>query len=177
MTSPTFPPMPFPPFFSSVKSTFQDWEKYLQTKPEHYVNVVAFKIVMLAHTESVYGYGYLINPMPGDTLLGEVRVMDEDMSFNPELGWQGGDHFGAPPAKKVAVTAKLATVNGHDQITLDLGTPPSFQYHAALTAVMGKDPTISAALMLTGDRVGTTGGKVLSTFSKESWEKTHWPPQ
>lgn len=173
-TLPTLPLGPFPPgLLDPVKIAFNDWKSYIQTPPGEFVNVVAFKLILLAHRESVFGYGYLFTVAAADTLTGELRVTDEDMSFNPENGWQGGDHFGSPAPKKVPVTAKLvAGANGHDQIALDLGPT----YHATLTATAGKDPSDASALMLTGDRVGTPGGKALATFSKESWEKTHWPP-
>jgi hypothetical protein len=176
LSSPTFPNIPFPPILDAVATTFKDWEKYLSNKPEHYVNVIAFKIIMFAHLETVFSYGYLVNIGQDEVFSGEARVEDEDHTFNPEVGWQGGDNFGAPSLKKVPVTAKLNAIKGHAEIIFDLGAPQQFHYTAVLSAISGKDPSVSSSLMLTGDRTSVPGGKVLATFSKESFEKTHWPP-
>jgi hypothetical protein len=176
LSSPTITTVPSPLLLVTVGTTFKDWEKHLSTRLDHYVNVVAFKIVMFANQETVFSYGYLITAGPGDVITGEARVEDEDYTFNPEVGWQGGDSFGSQNLKKVPVSAKLITTNGHTEITFELGGPQQFHYTAGLSGVSGKDPSLSSSLILTGDRTGFPGGKVLATFSKEFFEKTHWPP-
>jgi hypothetical protein len=176
LASPTIPNVPLPPLLLTVATPFKNWQKHLAEKPDHYVNVIAFKLVMFAHLETVFAYGYLMTPGTGDVITGEARVEDEDHTFNPEVGWQGGDNFGPQNQKKVPVTAELSTASGHATITVVMGAAHQFHYTAALSTLSGKDPSASSSLVLSGDRTGNPGGKVLATFSKESFENTHWPP-
>lgn len=176
MTSPTIPHVPFPPLLPTVSTLFKDWEKYLQTTSNESVNVVAFKVVMFGFREVIYSFGYLASVGQSDVISGDCRVEDEDYNFNPETAWHGGDSLGTTSRKKMPMTAALTTVNGQPQIALSFGGPQQFQYTATMTAVSGHDPSFSSAFVLTGDRTGGAGGKVLASFEKAFVEKTHWPP-
>lgn len=176
MTNPTIPNVPFPPLLLTVATLFQQWQKHLQTTSNENVSVVPLKVVLFGLHEVIYAFGYLSKAGSGDTVTGEARVEDEDYNWNPETAWHGGDSLGPGSRRKMQVTAALETVSGHQQIALTFGSPQQFQYTATLTGVTGHDPSFSAAMLLTGDRTGTAGGKVLASFQKDFVEKTHWPP-
>ena len=175
---PNLPPFPLPPLpLQTVGTIYKGWTTHLLALSGSYHNVIAFKLATLSWSETIAAYGYLSTAEADGTVTGSGRLLDDDYTFNPETGWGGG---GFPPSSgfsiKFPITGKLSTVNGHDAITLVFNSPSGERLHVEMSGVLGKDTALSSAVMLSGDRVSSFGGRVLGTFEKASFDKKPGQP-